>query len=68
MASAPVADCAWCDAAASLEPVYSEMGVSFCTCSCCGKLTQVNHDGTRVRVSPRKADEYDVAGALIDGP
>lgn len=69
MASAPVeADCAWCSAASTLRPVYAEMGVTFCECSCCNKLTQVNHDGTALRVLPRTAVDIDVSHHLIDGP
>ena len=38
-------DCAHCDAAATLEPMYTEMGVTFYTCSCCGRTTRVDYAG-----------------------
>ena len=60
-------DCAWCSAAKTLEPIYTEMGVTFCTCSCCGKTTRVDSAGTAHKVEPRK-DVRDCGGVVMYDP
>ena len=61
-------DCTWCDAATSLELVYSEMGVDFYRCSCCAKFTRVGRDEIAVRVNRRKTEpKADCHGNIIDG-
>ena len=60
-------DCAHCSAASTLEPVYQEMGVTYATCSCCGKTTRVDHEGIAHKVEPRK-DVRDVLGNVMFDP
>ena len=59
--------CGWCDAAASLEHEWSEMGNRYYCCSCCGKRTRMDHEGVAHRVQ-KPLPAIDVNGALIDGP
>ena len=62
----PWPDCAWCDAAATLKEAYVEQGVTFCECSCCGKLTRVDCENNAHRVEPRP-DVRDVNGVVMYG-
>ena len=59
-------DCAWCEAATTLEHVWTEMGSAYYICSCCGKQTLVDARGVAHRVKPQV--ECDVSGYPIDGP
>ena len=61
-------DCAWCDAAQTLELLWTEMGVDYFRCSCCAKLTRVGRDGVSYRVTPHTEPAVDISGYLIDGP
>ena len=47
----PDIQCSWCDSASTLEVEWTEMGVQFCVCSCCGKRTRVVH-GVAYRSGP----------------
>lgn len=60
----PLPDCAYCQAANTLEPIYVEMGVTFATCSCCGKTTRIDHEGIAHKVEPVK-DVRDVNGTMM---
>lgn len=62
-------DCAWCDAAETLDHVWTEMGVGYYQCTCCEKFTRVGHDGISQRIiEPSREPACDVSGQLIDGP
>lgn len=60
----PLPDCAHCSSAATLEPIYMEMGVTFAICSCCGKTTRIDHHGIAHKVEPLK-DVRDVLGTVM---
>lgn len=52
-------DCPSCDSDGTLEIEWSEMGSTYCVCSCCAKRCRVDHDGRVHKVEPRKTDICD---------
>ena len=65
MASPP--DCAWCDAADSLDELFCEHGVTYYTCTCCAKTTRVPYQGVPERTTARP-EVLDISGTLVFEP
>lgn len=56
--------CPWCDAANTLDAGWSEMGSTYCHCTCCGKRCYVDRHGAHRTPEP---DVRDVNGIVIYG-
>lgn len=49
-------ECPSCSSPDGLKAEWTEMGVQFCTCECCGKDCRVDHNGRVYRAEPRRTD------------
>lgn len=56
MPPADLPDCPHCSSPGTLKEEWSEMGVRFCTCTCCAKDCRVDHHGRVHKREPRKTD------------